>query len=291
MKKCLNCDFVYESVAWGCPSCGVVPPIVGGVVRLAPELDESCEGFDSSVFEFLAEREAGSFWFASRNKMIEWGLRKFFPETESLLEAGCGTGFVLSHIERSFPGIRVCGAEAFSRGLEFAAKRLSPRAELIQMDATRVPFYEEFDVVCAFDVLEHIENDTGALAGMFEAAKPGGGILVTVPQHQWLWSKYDEMSFHRRRYGARELKEKIEAAGFAIERMTSFMTLLFPAMLASRMVWMISSGREISTELRPGLMNAAMEKIMGAERAALKAGARLPFGGSLLVAARKPPRA
>ncbi len=259
----------------------------GGFLSFVPGSDGGGEGFDPGVFETLARIESGSFWFAARNRLIKWALAKYFPDAKTLFEAGCGTGFALTEIQKSFPAIEVSGADLFTRGLEFAAGRLFPGTELYQIDAARIPFKDEFDVVCSLDSLEHIKDDEGALRGMFEAVRPGGGLLCSVPQHPWLWSDFDAQSRHERRYAARDLKQKVERAGFSIVFSTSFMTLLFPAMLASRIVWKLKPGREATSEFKPGFINAAMGAAAAAEARAIIAGARFPFGGSLLVVAKK----
>ena len=129
--------------------------------------------------------------------------------------------------------MRVAGSEVFREGLAFAANRM-PATELLQMDARKIPFVAEFDVIGAFDVLEHIEEDQEVLQQMHAAVKPGGGIIVTVPQHPWLWSGMDDYSFHKRRYTRAELTNKIKRAGFCPVWTTSFVTLLLPALMISR---------------------------------------------------------
>src|SRR5690606_28048554 len=108
-------------------------------------------------------------------------------------------------------------------------------ANFMQMDARRIPFIEEFDVVGAFDVLEHVEEDEVVLAEIHQALKPDGHIVLTVPQHTWLWSPSDDYAHHERRYGLNELGKKVQAAGFKIQRSTSFVALLLPLMLLSRL--------------------------------------------------------
>ena len=142
-------------------------------------------------------------------------------------------GFVLTAVRENFPQVRVAGSEVFREGLAFAANRM-PSTELLQMDARKMPFVAEFDVIGAFDVLEHIEEDQGVLQQMRAAVKPGGGIIVTVPQHPWLWSGMDDYSFHKRRYTRAELTNKVKRAGFSPVWTTSFVTLLLPALMISR---------------------------------------------------------
>ena len=178
---------------------------------------------------------------------------------------------------------RVAGSELHAEGLPFAARR-APGAELMQMDARRIPFCAEFDVVGAFDVLEHIEEDEQVLRGIFDACRPGGGVLLTVPQHAWLWSRRDEIARHRRRYSRRELLAKLASAGFRRPWATSFVSLLLPLMALSRRRKDVSSA-----ELEVGdAANRVLLAVMALERGLIRAGLRLPAGGSLLVAAHKP---
>ncbi len=97
------------------------------------------------------------------------------------LEIGCGTGYVLSGVAQAYPAATVVGTEVFSVGLPYAASRVRS-AELLQMDARQIPYVSEFDVIGAFDVLEHIDEDELVLNSMFRALRPGGGIAITVPQ-------------------------------------------------------------------------------------------------------------
>ena len=246
------------------------------------------EGFAANYFAPLAEREAGNFWFRSRNRLLVWALQRYFPDAENFMEIGCGTGFVLSGIQRALPELALCGSEIFIEGLTFAAERL-PGIELFQMDARRIPFREEFDVLGAFDVLEHIEEDETVLVQMFQATKPGGGIILTVPQHHFLWSVVDDYSFHKRRYTRKELVKKLRRAGFKIVRVTSFVSLILPFMMLSRLKSQRSKDDfDPLAELEIGYhLNLALEKIMGVERSLIEGGVSFPAGGSLLAIARR----
>ncbi len=132
------------------------------------------------------------------------------------------------------PELNLQGSEVSLKGLRFAEKRLS-RSKLFQMDARQIPFEDEFDVIGAFDVLEHIKEDTIALSAMYQATSKGGGVLLTVPQHPWLWSQADDYAHHVRRYQAKELKAKVENVGFQVIKIASFVSLLLPLMVLSRL--------------------------------------------------------
>ena len=151
-----------------------------------------------------------------------------------MLFRSCGTAYVLSGVAKKFPQAALNGSEIFLAGLGFAAARL-PGAKFMQMDARVIPFDNEFDVVGAFDVIEHIKEDEQVLSQIHASLKPAGLMLLTVPQHAWLWSAADEYACHERRYAASDLHLKVKAAGFQLMRSTSFVSVLLPAMMASRL--------------------------------------------------------
>ena len=289
MKRCASCQETFISAEWQCPACGAAPRVIDGFQAFAPAMAYQNQGFAPEFFRYLSAAEPGNFWFESRNRIIIWGLRKFFGEARTFLEIGCGTGFVLSGIRREFPVIEACGSEIFIDGLPFAAQRLAG-VRLFQMDARSIPFESEFDVIGAFDVIEHIDEDRLVLENMRRALRPGGGALITVPQHPFLWSAVDEKSFHKRRYTAPELTEKLRDAGFEILHLTSFVSLLLPLMLLSRARRMGGSKGPVSDDevkINPTL-NRFFSKVMSYEELVLKRGWRLKFGGSLFAVARRP---
>jgi SAM-dependent methyltransferase len=244
-------------------------------------------GYDAALFETIAALEPTSFWFRGRNKVILWAIGRWFPDARSLLEVGCGTGYVLSAIRASRPDLDVVGAEFFPDGLHLARRRLEG-VPLVQADARSLGIEEAFDVVGAFDVLEHIDRDDEALQAMLTALRPGGGLVVTVPQHRWLWSEADEFAGHARRYTRRELTQRMRDAGFEVLRTTSFVTFLLPVISTSRL---IAKRRSYSLEREFGLprwIDRTFERSLDVERAAISRGVSFPAGGSLLVVARRP---
>lgn len=291
MRRCPACRAAMTSPrGWRCVVCGNDPVVKDGVTLLAPPLDGGEGGFDASGFAELYEVESKHFWFRARNALLASTIRQHFPGARTMLEVGCGTGFVLAHLEATFPDVAFVGGEAFTEALVFAATRVK-RAELLRLDVRKLPFSAEFDVVGAFDVLEHVPEDEAALAAIFEATRPGGGVVFTVPQHRWLWSRADEVAHHVRRYTRDELVEKTTRAGFEVVRATSFVSALLPVMVASRVAAKLSRAPEEASAREyapPRLVNLAFEAALAAERRVLRAGASLPVGGSLLVVARRP---
>ena len=262
---------------------------MAGFAAFAPELARAEAGYDPRHFSELARLESRNFWFRARNRLIVWALGRYFPGTHRFLEVGCGTGFVLSGIASSFPALEITGSEVAAEGLGFAAGRV-PAARLIQMDARRIPFRGEFDVAGAFDVIEHIEDDRAVLRALLDALAPGGGLLLTVPQHPFLWSEFDVRARHVRRYRAADLRAKLVETGFEIVKMTSFVTLLLPLMTASRLVRKTpGENYDPLAELKIApWLNGILESVLDVERLLIRSGIPLPAGGSLLVVARRP---
>ena len=289
MKSCFRCQAGFAGSSWKCPVCAYLPISVCGFPVLAPTFAGGGAGFRPEAFEKLAALEAQNFWFRARNRLIIWALKKHFPDMQRFLEIGCGTGYVLKGVERAYPEATLVGSEIFSVGLPYAASRVS-FAELVQMDARHIPYVEEFDVIGAFDVLEHIEEDEQVLAAMLRALRPGGGLAITVPQHPWLWSAADEYACHVRRYKVGELRAKVLRAGFKIDFETSFVSLLLPVMLAARFnKKKAESNDDAMSELDlPTWLNWMFEKIMDLERLSIQMGLHFKWGGSrLLIATRQ----
>jgi SAM-dependent methyltransferase len=254
----------------------------------APEFAKTGGGFKAEYFSELAQLESSNFWFQARNVLILWALHKYQPNASSFLEVGCGTGFVLSGISHTFPKIKLSGSEIFLAGLSHASKRV-PFAHFMQMDARQVPFAEEFDAIGAFDVLEHIEEDEKVLAQLNVAIKPGGILLLTVPQHRWLWSASDEYACHVRRYTRKEIEHKVQAAGFDLLRSTSFVTSLLPAMLVSRMINKTNTADfNPDAELKiNSILNKIFYRLMIFEIWGIQLGLNYPLGGSRLLVCKK----
>lgn len=290
MRRCTRCDARFESAGWDCPACGYAPLERMGFRCFAPELAENAAGYAPEYHEAVSHFQDGHFWFRGRNELVCAQLGRYFPDARSLLEVGCGTGQVLRAVRLSRPGMRLCGTEIHPAGLAYARGCL-PSEELLQADARNIPFRDEFDVVCAFDVIEHIDDDMGVLRQLHGACRPGGGVMITVPQHRWLWSRIDEVARHVRRYGRAELEAKLCAAGFEMVASTSFVTILLPLMFLSRLRFRARRNCDPEREFRISrAANLLFLACSRAENALIGAGIGLPAGGSLMMLGRKPVR-
>lgn len=129
------------------------------------------------------------------------------------LEVGCGSGALLADLTAL--GWRCEALEPAPEALALA-QRLSPETRI--SPAPRAEWEEAFDLVLAFEILEHLEDDAGALRQWQSWVRPGGRLMLSVPARQARWSATDDWAGHLRRYERRDLLALIEAAGLAVER-------------------------------------------------------------------------
>lgn len=287
MRRCLRCDYEWDGDGWACARCGFAPETIEGFPAFAPALAAENPNYPTGYFDILSEVDRRHFWFAARGAMVTWALRRHFAAPQSVMEIGCGTGGMLARIREAFPNAALVGSDIHTAALPYAVRRV-PGALFLQMDATAIPFSEELDVVAACDVIEHIERDDLALAAMHRAIRPGGGIILTVPQDPRLWSAWDEVSRHQRRYRRDELVARVRAAGFTVERVLSMSSLLYPLMRLTRRRYRGTESCDASDELKISApVNFALSRVMDFERILLRHGADFPFGGSLLLVGRR----
>lgn len=289
MKHCVECGRGFDGDGWECPACGFAPERAGDWPSFSKGyLGGGGQPFDGAMYAGMMAYERRSFYSRARRRLIVWGLRECFPGACTLLDLGVGTGAVLAAIRDALPAVRLFGADTSIDSLAITRDRLGKDACLIHTDAGRIPFADHFDVVGAFDVVEHIDDDGAALRAIHGAVKPGGGVLLTVPQHRVFWSGRDEEVGHKRRYVGRELAAKVEAAGFEVVLDTSFMATLFvPQYLARRvLVWRGRRSYKADHDL-PRPLDRALGAMLDAELALIRAGVRFPFGGLRIVGGRK----
>jgi len=252
-------------------------------------------------FSPLFAAEDRHFWFRGRNPLIARlvsRLASAFGPGYRVLEAGCGTGSVLRALEQACAAGSVIGMDLFHEGLRYAQMRVD--CGLVQGDIHHPPFAVGFQVIGLFDVLEHLPDDGRVLRDLRAMLAPGGALLLTVPASKALWSYFDEVSHHVRRYEQRELRQRLEENGFRVEYLSAYMMSIYPLVwlnrkLASRLKTRgaqqdeaqrsdMLSEQELS--IIPGV-NEILAWVLGIEARMIYAGRRLPFGTSLIAVARR----
>ncbi|HVF56862.1 MAG TPA: class I SAM-dependent methyltransferase [Pyrinomonadaceae bacterium] len=249
-------------------------------------------------YAHLYELENDFWWFEGMREITATLLDPLFrpARDNSILDAGCGTGGMLSWLGRYGERERVFGIDVSQTALDFCRER--GHGNLVRASATHLPFADSlFDLVTSFDVLVQIpgeESDVVALGEMWRVLRPGGVAFVRVAAYEWMRSGHDEALGTQRRYTLNELKAKMEGAGFKIFRATYANTFLLPVAALRRLVLprigVAEAGSDVkplSPALRP--INSVLAGVLRGEARLLKSPqGKLPFGLSAICVAGKP---
>ncbi|MCX7890839.1 MAG: class I SAM-dependent methyltransferase [Burkholderiales bacterium] len=243
---------------------------------------------ERASYALAAEVENTHWWFRGRREILRAAIVRALagaPRPAHLLEAGCGNGGnlpLLAEFGRvsAFELDDVARERAVARRMAVVARGSLP---------DDIPFAPgEFDLVAALDVVEHVDDDRAAILGLAARVRPGGCLLLTVPAFRWLWSEHDDITHHRRRYTAAEIKALFRGAGLATEHLSYFNTLLFPLAAAHiKLRRLLRLDPYSAFRTPPRWQNEVLASVFALERG-LAPRFRLPFGISLLGWARKP---
>jgi SAM-dependent methyltransferase len=223
--------------------------------------------------------EDAHWWFRGRRAVIETLLRSVrLPQSPRILDVGCGSGRNLQEYARFG---RAEGVDPSKAAVDFCRARGLTNVHQAGLDA--LPYEDaSFDLVCASDVLEHVDDDEGALRELRRVAVDGAWLLVTVPAYRWLWSHHDDTHGHRRRYTRRVIVARAEAAGWRCRRATYFNSTLLLPIAAARAAQRLALDREKTDYDRtPAWLSTPLELIMRGEARLIEAGLSLPAGVSV----------
>ena len=234
--------------------------------------------------------ELRHWWFVVRRRIIHAALDRYVPRGAALprwLDVGCGTGVLLD----SYPAID----NAHKLGLELDHDSVA-RARAKGLDVRQVKpkwdfaEYGSFDLITLTDVLEHVENESEAVAAVRAVLNDGGTLLVTVPALMGLWSSHDVVNHHYRRYTKPTLLRLFPPHEWQVLKASYFSSLLLP------MIWLARKWKNLRERGKPasaathdfkfGLLDPLLERVFGSESWWLKFGA-LPLGSSILLVLRK----
>jgi SAM-dependent methyltransferase len=235
------------------------------------------------MYETMAELDQRHWWYRARREVIAALIRRVVrpPANAAILEIGCGTGHNLAMLGQ-FGDVDALELDEEARAI--AEQRLGRSVMSAPLPEIAGVADRHYDVVGAFDVIEHIDDDHAALASIAGKIKRRGKLVMTVPAHQWMWSAHDVVNHHKRRYSKRSLRALIEGSPLKLERIGYFNSLLFPVAVAERMVSKARGKDEADMSLPPAPLNAALERAFATERH-LIGRVPLPTGLSLFAVA------
>jgi SAM-dependent methyltransferase len=245
-------------------------------------------------YEVLRRREDGHWWYAGMRRSALALLRSAQRSGSAarILDAGCGTGGTTIRL-------REFGQAVF--GVDYAAAALTPAAarglagDLTQGSVERLPFRDaSFDLVTSFEVIYHagVASDSQALREFHRVLRPGGLLLLRLPAHDWLRGRHDRLVHTRRRYSRAEVRDKLRAAGFRVERLSWANGLLFPPAAVKRLLERLSPEPDGEASAEPDLwqppraLNWLLEQCVGLEALLLPRRLPIPFGLSVIALAR-----
>jgi SAM-dependent methyltransferase len=237
------------------------------------------------TYPIMFRIEQSHWWYTGRRKIltsfVEEICRRVTDRRPRILDVGCGTGANLLSLSQfgDAEGVDVSEeALAFCRERGLDRVRLGAGEDLPYDDGT-------FDLVTAFDVVEHMDDDLAGLREMRRVLRPDGRVLLFVPTFMFLWGVQDDVSNHRRRYRLPQLRRVLEEAGFEIERMTYANITFFLPILTIRLLMRLT-GIKTDTEnnINVPALNGVLGRVLGAESWVLRY-MNIPFGVSGLCVA------
>jgi len=237
------------------------------------------------IYDHMAQLDQRHWWYRGRRRVLAELLRRTvtLPKRAKILELGCGTGHNLAMLSQF--GV-VDALELDEEARNIAEKRLGHRVMSAPLPEIQEVADGAYDLIGAFDVIEHIDDDQAALASIASKLKHGGTLVLTVPAHPWLWSAHDTVNHHKRRYSKRALKQLIDRSPLKLEKIGYFNSLLFPLAVAKRVASKLSGSKDASIGLPSPPVNSALERAFAAERH-LIGRVGLPPGLSLFAVAKQ----
>jgi SAM-dependent methyltransferase len=236
------------------------------------------------LFENMDRMEAEHWWFTARRRIALSVLQTLdLPPSSRLLDVGSGTGGTTVALKRF--------GEVEALEIDPAALRFLRDKPLSTIHDRPLPDPDlpggAYDVVTAFDVLEHLDDDLGVTREIARLLKPDGHFLATVPAHPGLWTRHDELHHHRRRYDRASLRSLLDDAGLEVLWVCPWLTLLFPAFLAERALQRLRPPVSVELGLPPAPLNRLLAAVTAAERTWIRQGWSAPVGASWIALARQ----
>ena len=237
------------------------------------------------VYERMAAEQEKHWWFRARREILSFLLKQLEPgDNARILEIGCGTGGNLRMLT-TFGDVSAVEKDKNAR--EFARELTGINVLEGELPGALKEFDSKFDLICLFDVLEHIDEDIEAMVRVKELLSNEGSIIMTVPAYQWLYGTHDREHHHFRRYIKSDIAQLSSKAGLEVSKISYFNTLLFPIVVLARMVDKFRDhDRSIGSAVPMGIINELLYQVFRLEKILLKYTV-LPYGASIYSVLKK----
>lgn len=244
---------------------------------------------DQDVYHRMADIQDRHWWYEGRRQILATLIRRLrLPPTARILEAGCGPGANLKMLSQ-FGEVSAFEPDDFA--INYCREHSGIPSSRLQSGflPAPIPFTGPFDLVGAFDVIEHVDADRDSLAALYALTKEGGYALFTVPAYPFLWSQHDVVNHHKRRYLRQDFKGLLVGAGYTVEYISYYNTVLFPLVVAVRFMKKLLKIKDRPDETLPryNAINLVLRAVFAAERFILGRIA-LPCGVSIIAVCSKP---
>ena len=230
----------------------------------------------------MYNQEEYYWWHKAKRNLVH---RYIKGKNLKILDIGCGTGKLLEELQ---PYGKVYGLDANPQALKFCRKR--HLRYLFQGHFPQIPnINHQFDVIICLDVLEHIGDDQTSFQVIRKLLKPSGFAIITVPAYPWLFSYWDKILGHQRRYGKKDLKRLAKLAKLKVIKLSYLYSFLVPLGIPFRLIRQITSKNQTPSSDFINLPSKAHQWLLAlakVEHHLLKY-INLPFGLSLFCILKK----
>ncbi len=242
-------------------------------------------GMERTEYTLMQEMEESMWWYQGLHAHVLGSIAKYAPRFDTLLDAGCGTGGMLKVVRNNYPEAWLHGLDISDQACAAARDKSGATVTLGSADALPHPD-RSFDVLLNLDVLSYDLDLEAAVRGFFRVLEPGGHLVLNLPAYQWMLSYHDRAVGQSHRYTRTGAIELLKKHGFRITFSSYWNTVLFPLMVLRRKL----SSASAASDVKPfhPVVNNAFKTCLAVERAFIRSGVPLPFGGSVLIIAQRP---